>query len=130
MKRRLEKWKLGKNRAESDYLFELVKKGLKVATSYLYDETFVMPSQYSILTNWNGTDEVQLEITRCYIVPFKDVPERQAIREGEGLCTLEEWKIIHKDFFTKELAEKGKEFTEDTLIVCEEFCLFQWAKKW
>ena len=81
MKRALEKWKLGKNRAESDYLFELVKKGLKVATSYLYDETFVMPSQYTILTNWNGTDELQLETTRCYIVPFKDVPERQAIRE-------------------------------------------------
>ena len=107
-----------------------MKNGIKTATSYLYDEkTFIAPQQYSIVTNWDATEEVQLITNRYYITSFKEITERHAYLEGEGARTLEEWRIIHKDFFTKELAEKGQEFTEDALIVCEEFAKCQWAKK-
>ena len=40
MKNQLEVWKLGVNKTESNYLFNLVKQGIKTATSYLHDETF------------------------------------------------------------------------------------------
>jgi len=130
IKRKAEVWKFGANKSESDYCFELVKNGIKTATSYLYDEkTFIAPQQYSIVTNWDATEEVQLITNRYYITSFKEITERHAYLEGEGARTLEEWKTIHKDFFTKELAEKGQEFTEDALIVCEEFAKCQWAKK-
>lgn len=121
MKNKLEVWKLGANKTESDYLFNLVKQGIKTATSYLYDETFVEPSKYSILTNWDETEEIGLETISFCIVPFNDVTKEHALKEGEGAITLNEWKLVHKEFFTKRLALQGKEFSEDIKIVCEEF---------
>lgn len=120
-KNKLEVWKLGANKTESDYLFNLVKQGIKTATSYLYDETFVEPSKYSILTNWDETEEIGLETISFCIVPFNDVTKEYALKEGEGAITLNEWKLVHKEFFTKRLALQGKEFSEDIKIVCEEF---------
>ena len=120
----------GDNKSESDYCFDLVKYGRKTATSYLYDEkTFTAPTEYSILTNWDGTEELQIITQKYYISAFKDVPERQADREGEGSCTLEDWRTTHKEFFAKELALQGKEFDENMLIVCEEFYKGEWVKK-
>lgn len=130
IKRKAEVWKFGANKSESDYCFELVKNGIKTATSYLYDEkTFTPPSECSILTNWDGTEELQIITQKYYISAFKDVPERQAIREGEGTCTLEDWRTIHKEFFAKELALQGKKFDDNVLIVCEEFYVGEWMKK-
>ena len=34
---------------------------------------------------------------------------------------LEYWRKVHMDFLTRELAEINKIFTENTLVVCEEF---------
>ena len=121
MKNKLEVWKLGANKTESNYLFNLVKIGIKTATSYLHDETFVEPSQYSILTNWDETEEVRLETISFCIVPFNGVTKEHAWKEGEGARTLEDWKLVHKDFFVKRLTLQGKEFNEDIKIVCEEF---------
>lgn len=112
MKNKLEVWKLGANKTESDYLFNLVKQGIKTATSYLYDETFVEPSKYSILTNWDETEEIGLETISFCIVPFNVVTKEHALKEGEGALTLNEWKLVHKEFFTKRLALQGKEFDE------------------
>lgn len=121
MKRDLEVWKLGANKDESDYLFELVKQGIKTATSYLYDDTFIPPAQYSILSNWDETEELLIKTTKYYIVPFKEVTETQARKEGEGARTLEDWRAVHKAFFMHRLALHGKPFSEDIKIVCEEF---------
>lgn len=121
MKNKLKIWKFGTNKTESDYLFNLVKQGIKTATSYLYDETFDNPFKYSILTNWEEMEEIRLETISFCIVPFNDVAKEHAWKEGEGSRTLEEWKLEHKEFFAKRLALQGKEFNEDIKIVCEEF---------
>lgn len=121
MKRDLEVWKLGDNKDESDYLFDLVKQGKKTATSYLYDDTFIPPVQFSILSNWDETEELLIKTTKYYIVPFKEVTEVHARKEGEGSGTLEYWRAVHKTFFMKRLAIQGKPFSEDVNIVCEEF---------
>lgn len=121
MKRDLEVWKLGVNKDESDYLFELVQQGIKTATSYLYDDTFTPPVQYSILSNWDETEELLIKTTKYYIVSFKEVTEIHARKEGEGSRTLENWRAVHKAFFMQRLALHGKAFSEDIKIVCEEF---------
>ena len=121
MKNNLEIWKFGTNKIESDFLFNLVKQGIKTATSYLFDETFVEPSRYSILTNWDETEKINLETTKFYVVLFNEVDKEHAWKEGEGTRTLEEWRTIHKEFFSKRLALQGKEFDENLKIVCEEF---------
>lgn len=130
VKRKGEEWKVGSNKAESNYCFELIERGVKTATSYLYDEkTFIPPTKYSILKNWDGTKELEIITQRYYITAFKDVTERQADREGEGRYTLEEWRTTRKKFFSEELAKQGKEFDDNTLIVCEEFYQEKWIKK-
>jgi uncharacterized protein YhfF len=42
-------------------------------------------------------------------------------KEGEGDRSLEYWRKVHIDFLTHELSEINKTFTENTLVVCEEF---------
>ena len=121
MKNKLEIWKFGTNKTESDYLFNLVKQGIKTATSYLYDETFDKLSKYSILTNWDETEKIRLETISFCIVPFNGVTKEHVWKEGEGARTLEEWKLVHKEFFAKRLALQGKEFNEYIKVVCEEF---------
>lgn len=121
MKNNIEVWKFGTDKMESDYLFNLVKQGLKTATSYLYDENFVSPNKFSILCDWDGNEKIKLETINFHIVPFKDVTEHHACKEGEGDRTLECWRKIHKNFFTKRLMLQGRTFSEDILVVCEEF---------
>jgi uncharacterized protein YhfF len=43
-------------------------------------------------------------------------------REGEDEC-LETWKDGHRRFFTLDAAEMGYEFTEDALVVFEDFAV-------
>lgn len=123
MKKDIEVWKLGENKAESDYLFELVKQGKKTATSYLYDDTFSVPCPYSILSNWDGTEELLIQTTKFYVVPFNEVTAMHAAKEGEGVGTLADWRTVHKAFFSKRLALQGKTFKEEQKIVCEEFII-------
>ena len=129
IKRKGQVWRIGSTKEESDYLFGLVKSGVKNATSYIYDESFIAPLQYSILTNWDGSEKVQLETLSCYIIPFKEVSKYHAYAEVEGQRSLDVWKTVHKKFFSRQLALKGKEFDENTLIVCEEFILCEWMNK-
>jgi uncharacterized protein YhfF len=55
------------------------------------------------------------------IKPFSEVDEEFARLEGEGDKSLEYWRKTHIDFFTKELEGEKIEFSEDMLVVCEEF---------
>ncbi len=42
-------------------------------------------------------------------------------KEGEGDLSLEYWRRVHVALFSKWLAEIDILFSEDSLIVCEEF---------
>ena len=60
--------------------------------------------------------------TKVYRLPFKDISEEYAYKEGEGDKSLEYWKKVHKDFFIKE-AEGN--FNESMEVLCEEFELLK-----
>lgn len=59
--------------------------------------------------------------TRVYLVPFHNVSEIHAYREGEGDRSLDYWREIHKEFFADSLKEAGLSFNETMDVVCEEF---------
>ena len=59
--------------------------------------------------------------TKVYIEQYKNISQEHAYKEGEGDRSLDYWRKVHSDFFTKELAEAGVEFNEDMKVVCEEF---------
>lgn len=110
-----------------DRLASLCLAGIKTATSSLY-ETFALDEMkvpeegdYSIILD---SEEVPLFIikdTKVDIKKFSEITAEFAEKEGEGDQSLDYWQKVHKKYFEKKAAEYGIDFSEDSLILCEEF---------
>lgn len=117
-------WPFG---VEADALANLVVSGQKCATSSLYvayereKERLPQVSDYNIILNGRGDAVCIVETIKVSIVPFNEVTEEHAFKEGEGDRCRKTWRAIHRDFFSKELEEFGLHFHEGVLVVCEEF---------
>lgn len=117
-------WAFG---ADSDKLAQLVLSGEKTATSSsyplyeTYGEELPREGEYSVILNSRDEAVCVIITTRVYVIPFSEVSEHHAYSEGEGDKSPEYWRSVHRDFFAEELREAGLEFTEDMLVVCEEF---------
>ena len=122
-----ESWYFCNNEKDANELVGLVKKGIKKATASLHclyeieNETIPKVGDYIIITNWNGIAQCVIHITNINIIPFKNVTQVFAAKEGEGDKTLSFWRKVHRKFFTLELKEYSKKFSEDMLVICEEF---------
>lgn len=119
-----EVWSFG---VEADYLADLVVKGIKTATSSahalyaLAGEEVPTGGGYDILLDSKGHAVCILETTKVYTCPFDQVSPAHAYAEGEGDRTLAYWRQVHERFFRLWLEEAGLSFSEDMLVVCEEF---------
>ena len=119
-----EAWAYGD---DPDTLAELTVKGIKTATCSAYygyeNEVEELPKEgeYSVILNSKDEAVCVTKNVRVYIERFKDISREHAYKEGEGDRSLEYWRKVHIDFFTKELGEAGVEFNEDMKVVCEEF---------
>lgn len=117
-------WSFG---SDPDELAELVLRGIKTATSsllYWYEcenEPLPEPGNVSVILNSFDEAVCVIRTTKVYTVPFSQVTEEHAIREGEGDRSLDEWQYVHEKFFRAELAEAGVDFSPDMPVVCEEF---------
>lgn len=124
-------WQFG---SSPDYLAQLVIDGVKTATCSghifyeLENEPLPTTNDYSIILNSNDEPVAIIRTTEVTLTPMNEVPEEFAIAEGEGDQTYEYWKNTHTKFFTKELNEIGREFSEDMLLVCERFELIDVKK--
>ena len=119
-----EAWAFGDS---PDKLAELVLKGIKVGTAsahILYElenEDLPREGEYSIILDSCENAVCIIKTTKVYVVPFKEVSESHAYKEGEGDRSLAYWREVHEKFFTNCLNEVGIEFDEEMLVVCEEF---------
>lgn len=119
-----EAWPYG---ADPDTLAELTRTGVKTATASagvcyeIEGEPLPQAGEYSVILNSREEAVCVIRTTKVYTVPFHQVSEEQAYREGEGDRSLEYWRRVHEDFFRRELAEAGLEFSLDMPVVCEEF---------
>ena len=119
-----EAWAYGD---DPDTLAELTVKGIKTATCSAYygyeneGEELPKEGEYSVILNSKDEAVCVTKNVRVYIERFKDISREHAYKEGEGDRSLEYWRKVHIDFFTKELGEAGVEFNEDMKVVCEEF---------
>ena len=99
-----------------DELLQLVLSGEKTATSCIYrGGELAQAGDISIILDSKGNAEAIIETTKVSIVPFNQVTEKFAHKEGERDKTLATWRKIHKAFW--------KDITPDTLLECEEFRL-------
>ena len=120
-------WHFCDNEKSANNLAELVKQGVKRATTglhYFYEvegETLPKVGDLSIIIDWQGIAQCIIETEKVTILPFKEVTEEFAKIEGEGDKSLKYWREVHINAFNRELKEHKKEFREDMLVVCEEF---------
>lgn len=121
-KKYLQRWKFAGDKESCNELFNLVKKGIKTATSYLYlNDRDLFQEEYSILTDYDSKEEILIKTTKIYKEKFINVTKEHAYKEGEGDRSLEYWKSIHLEFFTKELSSINLKFNDEIEIICEEF---------
>ncbi len=122
-----ESWYFCNNEKDANELVGLIKKGIKKATTSLHclyeieNEPIPKVSDYVTITNWCGIAQCIIQITNINIISFKEVTPAFATKEGEGDKTLSFWRKVHRKFFTLELKEYSKKFSEGMLVICEEF---------
>lgn len=109
-------------------LAQLVLKGEKTATTSLYslydleNERIPQVGDINVILDGNSNEVCVTVNTKVYSLPFKEISEEYAYKEGEGDKSLEYWKKVHKNFFVKE-AEGN--FDESMEVLCEEFELLK-----
>ncbi|NCC83452.1 MAG: ASCH domain-containing protein [Clostridia bacterium] len=122
-----EAWSFGDSPRVADELLALVLAGKKTATASSYEiyirENTPLPQvgSSSVILNGRGEAECVIKTTALYIAPFAEVSADHAFKEGEGDRSLAHWREVHQDFFTRELSPYNVLFSEDMLVVCEEF---------
>ena len=80
--------------------------------------------QFNVITDWSGKAQCITRTKKITILPFREVGEDLAFIEGEGDKSLDYWRKAHISFFTRELEKLNMEFSEDMLVVFEEFEVF------
>ena len=119
-----EAWSFG---VDADLLAKLVVNGEKTATSSAYplyeleNEPLPKEGEYSVILNSEGEAVCIILTKKVFIVPFHEITEEFAYKEGEGDKSLAYWKKVHEDFFTECLTASNLEFSYNLKVVCEEF---------
>lgn len=120
-------WYFCDNKKCADELAGLVVKGEKRATAslnYWYEsgkEELPVAGNISIVTDWDGIAKCIIKTKAVNILQFKNVNSEMAFTEGEGDKSLDYWRKAHISFFTRESEKENTVFSEDTMIVFEEF---------
>ena len=115
------------NEQDANELAQLVLKGVKRATACalwsIEKERAPIPQvgDLWVVKDWSGRAICITKTSKVTIVPFNEVSEEQAYREGEGDKSLRYWREAHKAFYEREFFELGLAFSETMPIVFEEF---------
>ena len=111
----------------ADELGELIARGIKTATcSALWEweaEGKPIPHKglITIVVNGGGNPLCIVETTEVTVRQYDEVDSDFAQAEGEGDFSLEYWREVHRDFFSRTLPKIGREFSEKMPLVCERF---------
>ena len=122
-----EVWYFGNNENMANELGALVKAGIKTATCSLYwsyeveDEVLPEVGSHSLITNWDGQPICIIETVGVEIKAYNQVDEHFAYEEGEGDRSLDYWREVHWQFFSKECEDIGCQPRVDMPLVCERF---------
>lgn len=110
----INRWAFG---IDADKLVKLVLDGKKTATTSLYEfDSLPTVGDVSILTDSNNNDMCILKTKKVIVTEFKNITWDIAKLEGENK-SLEEWRKVHKDFFSK----IDSSFNDDTEVIFEIF---------
>lgn len=111
----------------SDLLLGLILGGEKTITStspWLYDDDLqaapVVGDQWVVMDG-AGIARAVLRTTSVKIVPMDEVTELDSQYEGPTVRSIEAWRKVHWNFFTRVLAPLGKTPTAAMPVTLERF---------
>ena len=111
----------------ANHLASLVVQGEKQATASLLwsyeadNEPLPEVGQLSVITNWEGEPQCIIQVTEVDIKPFNKVTAEFAFTEGEGDKSLDYWRKVHWEFFSKECEVVGRKPAENMPVILEKF---------
>lgn len=122
-----EVWHFGDDEKSANKLGELVTAGVKTATCSLLwsyeveDQPLPQVNEYSLIANWEGEPICVILTTEVEIREFNKVDAIFAYEEGEGDRSLDYWRKVHWEVFSKECTMIGYRPTPGMPLVCERF---------
>ena len=122
-------WHFGNTSEMARELAILVLRKKKTATASLVEfneknpEDAPVENGYSIVTDFENNPLCIIQTTEIRHLQFAEVDAQFASDEGEGDQSLEYWREVHRNYFSKEAANLGLKFDEQALICCERFRL-------
>ncbi len=117
----------GENEKDANEYTNLVLNGIKRATSPSLlglqhrNESLPKIGDFMVITNWEGRAQCIVRTTKVQLRPFFSIDAQYAKLQGEGDQSLDYWKKIHWDRYTRELASFGRVPRESMIVVCQEF---------
>lgn len=120
-------WYFGLGSEDAEELANLVLAGKKRATASLVWEYEEQPENapvldgYSVVTDYSGKPKCIVQTTELRVVPFNEVDAQFAFDEGEGDQSLDYWRAVHWDYFSRRCATIGKEPSLEMPVNCERF---------
>jgi uncharacterized protein YhfF len=76
---------------------------------------------YWVVPTFDNEPLFLLRVVDVFVMPFNQVPESFAKREGEGEQTQRWWQDAHRAYFMPQCKKWGVEWREDLPTVCESF---------
>ena len=125
LKRRLDTY--GDSPELSEQLLALIRGGRKRAgTALLWSleaEGEPLPSvgDIEVVLDHRHEPSIISRITWVEVLPFGEVSAEYAAVEGEGDGSLDHWRRVHWDFFTRECRGLGREADWEMPVVCSVF---------
>lgn len=122
-----ESFRIGSREQDANEGVELILSGAKTATSSLLwdyerdSKSLPREGSLSVLEDGAGTPACVVSTTWIDIVALRDVDAKFAYDYGEGDRTLEGWRRVLREHYSKTRVEIGREMSDDTPLVCERF---------
>lgn len=120
-------WYFGVDEKDSAELAALVLEGKKTATASLPLEYAGKPEDapvvggYSVVTDFAGKPLCVVRTTEVRVVPYNEVDAEFAFDEGEGDQSLDYWREVHWDYFSKRCIAAGCQPSVEMPVNCERF---------
>jgi len=117
----------GDNEDMASLLLGLIVKGEKTVTfptPWLYEgnrEITPVVGGYVVVTDFGGTPGALLRTTSVTTMPFDQITEDYTRFEGPGARSLEAWRDIHWNYYTRVLKPSGRSPDKKMPVTAERF---------
>ncbi len=115
------------NEDDANTCSNLVRSGVKKATSHsllgLQNRKERLPKigDFIVVTDWEGTAKCIVRTTAVKLKPYFSIDSQYAGAESLGDKSLDHWKKVYWETFTKELETFDRVPRDSMIVVCQEF---------